>query len=85
MANLTEEQVILAAKTGNDNIFNSAENSEDFWRILTTQVLLAAREFITSNPDKKIEIDLGIMLDKVKYQIFREAESWKKEGMQKPN
>lgn len=81
MAKLTEEQIILAAKTGNDNIFNSADNSEDFWRILTTQVLFAAREFITSNPGKKIEIELGTMLDKVKYQIFREAENWKKEGM----
>lgn len=85
MAELTEEQIILAAKTGNDSIFNSADNSKDFWRILTTQVLFAAREFVTANPDKKIEIELGTMLDKVKYQIFREAESWKKEGTQKPN
>lgn len=85
MAQLTTEQIQLAAKVGNDNIFNSADNSVDFWRILSTQVLFAAREFITSNPDKKPEIEIGTMLDKVKVEIFRDAADWRKQGQAKPN
>ena len=85
MARLENEKVIQLAEQCNAIIAASTDRADDFFRVVGTQFTIAAYTLIATNTQSKLEVQIGKLLDDIKYDIFRNADDCRKRSKVKPS
>ena len=81
MGRLKDDVIIALAQENNTRIAEVATRPDDTFRVIGTQFNMAATALIAAAPEKKAEILIGKFLDDVKYDIFRNADDIRKQGI----